>query len=89
MTIYDAECMMDQYSLISKRIHRMAWPTNHQNPQATEHLKANKWPSQLKLVEELDNKLPPPNTDPHVDVEVDCAYLRNAVGSEVLWPITR
>lgn len=25
-----------------------------------------------KLVEELDNRLPPPNTNPQVDVEAEC-----------------
>ncbi|CAE1292628.1 unnamed protein product [Acanthosepion pharaonis] len=49
-------------------------------------------PAITNLDEKLDNKLPPPNTDPHVDAEAEWTHFRDAVytvASDVVGPITR
>ena len=48
--------------------------------------------TKAKLEEELETKLPPPNTDPQADAEAEWARLRDAVyaaASDVVGPVTR
>ena len=94
-TMCGAECWTDHRLLISKMNLRITPPRRPQGIKVPKRLNISKLKNNLvkqKLVEELDNKLPPPNTDPHADVEAEWVRLRDAVyaaASDVVGPTTR
>ena len=94
-TMCGAECWTDHRLLISKMNLRITPPRRPQGIRVPKRLNISKLKNDLvkqKLVEELDSKLPPPNIDPHADVEAEWARLRDAVytaASDVVGHTTR
>ena len=94
-TMCGAECWTDHRLLISKMNLRITPPRRPQGIKVPKRLNIKRLQSSCvshELVEELDSKLPPLNTDTHADVEAEWALFRDAVytaAADVLGPITR
>lgn len=92
--MHGATFCTDHRLLISKINLHITSPKRLQDTRVPKPLKTSKLKKDLvrqKLVHDLHNYLPPPNTDPNVHMEAEWARFRDVVyaaASEVVGPIT-